>query len=43
MEPLNAVVRIADDGKSAEVWEGTQAPDFTRDEVAKALGLARRR
>lgn len=40
MEPLNAVVRIADDGKSAEVWEGTQAPDFTRDEVAKALGLA---
>lgn len=39
MEPLNAVVRIADDGKSAEVWEGTQAPDFTREEVAKALGL----
>ncbi len=39
MEPLNAVVRIADDGRSAEVWEGTQAPDFTRDEVAKALGL----
>ncbi len=40
MEPLNAVVRIAADGKSAEVWEGTQAPDNTRDEVAKALGLA---
>lgn len=40
MEPLNAVVRIANDGKTAEVWEGTQAPDFTRDEVAKALGLA---
>ncbi len=40
MEPLNAVVRIAKDGKSAEVWEGTQAPDATRDAVAKALGLA---
>jgi isoquinoline 1-oxidoreductase subunit beta len=40
MEPLNAVVRIAADGKTAEVWEGTQAPDNTRDEVAKALGLA---
>ncbi len=39
MEPLNAVVRVAKDGKSAEVWEGTQAPDATRDEVAKALGL----
>jgi isoquinoline 1-oxidoreductase beta subunit len=39
MEPLNAVVRIAKDGKSAEVWEGTQAPDATRDAVAKALGL----
>ena len=40
MEPLNAVVRVSADGKTAEVWEGTQAPDFTRDEVAKALGLA---
>lgn len=39
MEPLNAVVRIADDGKSVEVWEGTQSPDVSRDAVAKALGL----
>lgn len=39
MEPLNAVVRIADDGKSVEVWEGTQAPDRSREQVAKALGL----
>lgn len=39
MEPLNAVVRVAKDGKTAEVWEGTQAPDATRDEVAKALGI----
>ena len=40
MEPLNAVVRIADDGKTVEVWEGSQAPDESRVEVAKALGLA---
>jgi isoquinoline 1-oxidoreductase beta subunit len=39
MEPLNAVVRIADNGQTAEVWEGSQAPDATRTEVAKALGL----
>ena len=39
MEPLNAVVRIAESGDRAEVWEGSQAPDATRDEVAKALGL----
>jgi isoquinoline 1-oxidoreductase subunit beta len=41
MEPLNAVVRIDDAGTAAEVWEGSQAPDATRDEVAKALGLKR--
>ncbi len=39
MEPLNAVVRIAESGDKAEVWEGSQAPDATRDEVAKVLGL----
>ena len=39
MEPLNAVVRISAAGDKAEVWEGTQAPDATRNEVAKALGL----
>ena len=39
MEPLNAVVRINDAGTAAEVWEGSQAPDATRNEVAKALGL----
>jgi isoquinoline 1-oxidoreductase subunit beta len=39
MEPLNAVVRIAESGNAAEVWEGSQAPDATRDQVAKALGL----
>jgi isoquinoline 1-oxidoreductase beta subunit len=39
MEPLNAVVRIDAAGNAAEVWEGSQAPDATRAEVAKALGL----
>jgi len=39
MEPLNAVVRVSKDGKTAEVWEGTQAPDATRDAVAKALEI----
>ena len=39
MEPLNAVVRINAAGDKAEVWEGSQAPDATRNEVAKALGL----
>ncbi|MBM3528204.1 MAG: xanthine dehydrogenase family protein molybdopterin-binding subunit [Alphaproteobacteria bacterium] len=40
MEPLNAVVRVAADGQTAEVWEGSQAPDATRDQTAKALGIA---
>ena len=39
MEPLNAVARLAADDQSAEVWEGTQAPDASRDAVAKALGF----
>jgi len=39
MEPLNAVVRIAADSQTAEVWEGSQAPDITRDRVADSLGL----
>jgi isoquinoline 1-oxidoreductase beta subunit len=43
MEPLNAVVRINEAGDKAEVWEGSQAPDATREEVAKALGLPEER
>lgn len=39
MEPLNAVVSIADDGQSAEVWAGSQAPDGARRAAAEALGL----
>ncbi|MDX1666848.1 MAG: molybdopterin cofactor-binding domain-containing protein, partial [Saprospiraceae bacterium] len=39
MEPLNAVAKVADDGQSAEIWVGSQAPDGARRAVAEALGL----
>lgn len=41
MEPLNAVVSVAPDGKSAEVWAGSQAPDGARTAAAAVLGLPR--
>lgn len=40
MEPLNAVARLNDAGDRVEVWDGTQAPDRCREQVAEALGLA---
>ena len=39
MEPLNAVVSIAEDGQSAEIWAGSQAPGRTKSAVAKVLGM----
>ena len=39
MEPLNAVARFNAAGDQVEIWEGTQAPDRTRIDVAKALGF----
>ena len=39
MEPLNAVARMNAAGDAVEIWEGTQAPDRTRIDVAKALGF----
>ncbi len=39
MEPLNAVVSIANDGQSADVWVGTQAPASAKSAAAKTLGL----
>lgn len=39
MEPLNAVARINEAGDAAEVWEGSQAPDASRNAVGRALGL----
>lgn len=39
MEPLNAVVSVAPDGKSAEVWVGSQSTDGARSAAAGVLGL----
>ncbi|MCO6490263.1 MAG: xanthine dehydrogenase family protein molybdopterin-binding subunit [Phaeodactylibacter sp.] len=39
MEPLNAVVSVAPDGKSAEAWVGSQAPDTARRAIAKVLDI----
>ena len=38
MEPLNGVARFNADG-SLEIWEGTQAPSRSRQNIAKAMGL----
>jgi isoquinoline 1-oxidoreductase beta subunit len=40
MEPLNAVARLNAAGDRVEIWEGTQAPDASREAVAKALGFS---
>jgi isoquinoline 1-oxidoreductase beta subunit len=39
MEPLNAVARFNATLDHVEVWEGTQAPDGSREAVARALGF----
>ncbi len=39
MEPLNALVALAPDGSSAEVWCGSQAPDSAKAAAARVLGL----
>jgi isoquinoline 1-oxidoreductase beta subunit len=39
MEPLNAVARFSTSGDHVEIWEGTQAPDSSREAVARALGF----
>lgn len=39
MEPLNAVVSVSEDGRSAEAWVGTQAPDRDRAAIARVLEL----
>ena len=36
MEPLNATAAVAADGKSAEIWAGTQSPTGLLSEVAHA-------
>ena len=39
MEPLNAVASVSEDGKSAEIWLGTQNPGSAAPSIAKALGI----
>jgi isoquinoline 1-oxidoreductase beta subunit len=39
MEPMNAVARLNDAGDHIEVWEGSQAPDSSREAAAKAIGF----
>ena len=37
MEPLNATAWSAPDGKSAEIWAGTQSPTDVLNQVARLL------
>jgi isoquinoline 1-oxidoreductase beta subunit len=39
MEPLNATASVAADGKSAEIWAGTQSPSALLHELAHALHI----
>jgi isoquinoline 1-oxidoreductase beta subunit len=41
MEPMNATASVAPDGKSAEIWTGTQTPTGLLNEVARLLGTER--
>jgi isoquinoline 1-oxidoreductase subunit beta len=41
MEPLNATASVAADGKSAEIWAGTQSPTNVLSQVARLLGTER--
>ena len=39
MEPLNAVIKVAEDGQSADVWVGSQQGSDTKLGVPKILGI----
>jgi isoquinoline 1-oxidoreductase subunit beta len=41
MEPMNATAMVAADGKSAEIWNGTQTPTGLLNEVARLLQTER--
>jgi isoquinoline 1-oxidoreductase subunit beta len=41
MEPLNATASVSPDGKSAEIWAGTQSPTNVLTQVAGLLGTER--
>jgi isoquinoline 1-oxidoreductase subunit beta len=41
MEPVNATASVSADGKSVEIWTGTQGPTSLHDQVARLLGTER--
>jgi len=41
MEPVNATAAVSPDGKSVEIWAGTQGPTSLHDQVARLLGTER--
>jgi len=41
MEPMNATASVAPDGKSVEIWTGTQGPTSLHDQVARLLQIER--
>jgi isoquinoline 1-oxidoreductase subunit beta len=42
MEPLNATAAVSADGKSVEIWVGTQGPTALHNEVTALLGIDRK-
>jgi isoquinoline 1-oxidoreductase beta subunit len=41
MEPVNATAAVGPDGKSVEIWAGTQGPTSLHDQVARLLQIER--
>jgi hypothetical protein len=41
MEPVNATAAVSPDGKSVEIWAGTQGPTSLHDQVARLIGTER--
>jgi isoquinoline 1-oxidoreductase subunit beta len=41
MEPMNATASVSPDGKSVEIWTGTQGPTNLHGQVARLLGIER--
>jgi isoquinoline 1-oxidoreductase subunit beta len=41
MEPMNATAAVSSDGKSVDIWTGTQGPTNLHGQVARLLGIDR--
>jgi len=41
MEPMNATASVSPDGKSVDIWTGTQGPTNLHNQVARLLGIER--